>query len=164
MRTLYNITTEHQNLISRIEEADGEITPEIEQSLALTQESFEVKAAGYGYVIKMFDDETELITKEIDRLKVLKKQSENKAEWLRSKIKQAMIAFDVKEVKLNNIKISLRKSEQLLITDESAIPDDFKRVVPETKEPDKPKIKAELKAGGFILGCEIIENQNLLIK
>lgn len=162
--TLYNITDEYKVLISKLEESGGEVTPEVESALALTQEKFAEKAAGYGYVIKSFDDEAELAEKEIMRLKAIKEAAEKKSEWLRSKISEAMQQFDVKEVKLNNIKLSLRKSESVLIEDESKLPEEFKRTIPEKKEPDKNKIKNCIKQGETIPGASLITKENLQVK
>ena len=70
-KNLYQIKEEHLDVMRQIEENDGEITPEIEQALALTNEDFENKAVSYGYVIKSFVDNQDLIKQEIDRLKSL---------------------------------------------------------------------------------------------
>lgn len=163
-QSLYHILEEHKSVLQDIEKADGELTPEIEQSLQLTQERFEIKAASYGYVIKQFEDEGELIEKEIKRLQSLKSQAERKSTWLRSKISEAMQMFGVTEVKLNNIRLSFRKSKSVVIEDETKIPDSYKRTIPERHEPDKPAIKAAIETGAVIPGASLVEKENLQIK
>ena len=49
--SLYQISGDLLALLARIEENDGEITPDIEQALAITEEQFTVKAVDYGQAI-----------------------------------------------------------------------------------------------------------------
>lgn len=51
MATLYEITASQRELISEIEFLEGEITPEIEQSLAITKQELEHKSLAYLEVI-----------------------------------------------------------------------------------------------------------------
>lgn len=59
--------------------------------------------------------------------------------------------------------VSFRKSVQVDILDESAIPAQFK-VQTVAIRPDKNAIKAYLKEGHEVSGCRLIENQNINIK
>lgn len=61
------------------------------------------------------------------------------------------------------VKISLRKSESVVIDDESAIPIELKRHIPESWQPDKAAIKERLKAGKQPW-AHIETRQNLAIK
>lgn len=59
--------------------------------------------------------------------------------------------------------VSFRKSVQVDIMDEYAIPAQFK-IQTVTIRPDKNAIKAFLKEGHEVSGCRLIENQNIKIK
>ncbi len=66
--TLYKIREEHLALLSEVEQLDGELTPEIEAALSLTNEQFENKAISYGFVIKRFEDDLTAVNRELERL------------------------------------------------------------------------------------------------
>lgn len=59
--------------------------------------------------------------------------------------------------------VSFRKSETVEVEDVSLIPADLLRVKT-TVEPNKTAIKALLKDGQNVVGCHLVENQNVQIK
>lgn len=59
--------------------------------------------------------------------------------------------------------VSFRKSETVEVEDVSLIPADLLRVKT-TVEPNKTAIKALLKDGRGVIGCRLVENQNVQIK
>lgn len=59
--------------------------------------------------------------------------------------------------------VSFRKSETVEVEDVSLIPADLLRVKT-TVEPNKTAIKALLKDGQGVIGCRLVENQNVQIK
>ena len=59
--------------------------------------------------------------------------------------------------------VSFRRSETVEVSDVSLLPDDLKRVKT-TVEPNKTAIKALLKDGQEVVGCCLVENQNINIK
>lgn len=162
-KNLYQIKEEHLNVMRQIEENDGEITPEIEQALALTNEDFENKAISYGYVIKSFADNQDLIKQEIDRLKSLLEREIKYEEAVREKLKYAMLEFGVNEINTPTLKLSFRKSEAVEIINEEEIAAEFIKVK-ETKTVDKTKLKAAIKEGRPVAGAKLVINQNLQIK
>lgn len=60
-------------------------------------------------------------------------------------------------------KIGFRKSTQVQIDDEGALPPDFVTTTVTTK-PDKTAIKKAIQAGQAVAGAVLVENQNLQIK
>ncbi len=59
--------------------------------------------------------------------------------------------------------VSFRRSETVEVSDVALLPDDLKRVKT-TVEPNKTAIKALLKDGQEVVGCSLVENQNINIK
>ena len=59
------------------------------------------------------------------------------------------------------IKLSWRKSEKCIISDDGSIPNDFIKI---KREPDVAKIKSAIKSGSVFNGAFVIECQNLQIK
>ena len=54
--SLYELTSEHHLICEAIEEAGGEITPEIEAMLAINEQNFVTKAEGYAEIIAKYTD------------------------------------------------------------------------------------------------------------
>jgi len=163
MKSLYNIKEEHLDLLRQIEENEGELSPEIEQALCLTQEAFQEKAISYGYMLKSFEDDGDLIDKEIDRLKALKKAKENYIEAFKQRLHNAMKEFGIEEIKTPTLKISFRKSEAVEINDESLIAAEYIEIK-ETKAISKTKLKAAIKEGKLVAGATLVVKDNIQIK
>lgn len=66
---IFQIQQELLSIFDTIEENGGEITPEIEEQLAISQETFKDKIQSYANVIKQIDADLSLIKDEKDRLK-----------------------------------------------------------------------------------------------
>jgi hypothetical protein len=143
--------------------ADGELTPELEQELIITEEALQEKATSYSYVIKQMEYEAEIMKKEEQRIAALRKSRENAVERLKSVIEQAMINCGISEIKGETIKLSFRKSESVEIENENLIPAEF-IVTKEVKTVSKTAIKDAIKRGETVMGAKVVVNQNLQIK
>ena len=93
MASIYNITTELEDIFLELEENGGELTPELEERLAITQESLKSKLDSYRKAYTMFNLEAESCKKEEQRLAVLRKTKENNAERLKSVMLDAVITY-----------------------------------------------------------------------
>lgn len=163
MNSLYNIREEHLQLISLIEENEGELTPELETALALTEMEFQQKAISYGYVIKKFDDNLSAIDAEIDRLSRLRDAASKKKELFRQRLSEAMQQFGYEKIETPLLKLSFRKSESVNIYNENDLPEQFIQRTILVTYPKTP-IKEAIKAGADVPGAEIITKKNLQIK
>lgn len=70
--------------------------------------------------------------------------------------------FDGKKFETARVKLSWRASEVVEVSEVDLLPDDYLRF--KDPEPDKVKLKAALKAGIVIDGCQLVAKQNLQIK
>lgn len=167
MNSIYNISNELRRTLDNlsngigIDQETGEIDPEIVNYLAITQENLQLKAIDYGFIIKSFDDELDIIDKEIKRLTELKKQKKNTQDRLKEVLTNAMLEFGIEKIKGDTFQLSFRESESVEIVDESLIPLDYQRV---KMEVDKVAIKKAIKNNEFVPGAELIKKQNLQIK
>lgn len=159
--TLYNIQNEQKAIMAEIEMNDGELTPEILERIQFVEERFDEKAANYALVIKTYEDNSDILAKEIKRLQELKKREDSKVELLKQRIKEAMIQFGLEKVETPMMKISFRKSTAVEILDENAIEAKYSKF---STTPDKVAIKKALEAGEQVLGAVLVENQNIQIK
>jgi hypothetical protein len=162
-KSMYQIRVDHLTLMQQIEDNEGELTPEIEQQLALTSDGFNEKALSYGLVVKHFDDETAIIEKEVDRLMEKLKQAKKRKELFKQILSDAMQQFGVEKIDTPTLKLSFRKSESIEIEDESKVPFSYveEKVV---KNISKTKIKEDIKQGISVPGASLITKQNLQIK
>jgi hypothetical protein len=161
--SIYNIEQNYNKLAEQLIDNDGELTPELSEQLAITEEQLQNKSVAYSFVIKEMDADVEIIDAEIKRLQNLKKQREKASDYLKDRIKHAMDLFSIDEIKTPLVKINFRKSETVEVDDVNALPSLYK-VVKVTEQADKAAIKAALKDGVEVTGCTIETHRNLQIK
>lgn len=181
--SMYNIRAEHLGLLKLIEEAEGELTPEIEQALALTVEEFQDKAVSYGFVVKSFEDVEEVLDKEIKRLTALKQKAVKRAETFKARLDEAMRQFGVEKITTPTLTLSYRKSNPVDLAED--FEENFLKhvdIIAQVKEgapsglgllveyfdikatASKKRIGDALKAGTEIEGAKVVEKKNLQIK
>lgn len=161
--SLYQIEKEYMALAQQLIDNSGELTDEISEQLAISQESLQTKGINYGFVIKQMEAECDAIDNEIKRLAGLKKSRTNAAERLKTAIGEAMELFEIEEIKIATLKINFRKSESVEVEELSLLDKRFiKTVVTETA--DKVHIKEAIKAGEAVTGATLRQNKNLQIK
>ena len=156
---LYNIKSEYLAIAQEL--AEGELTPELEQALMITEANLQEKAINYGYVIKNFESEVDIIDEEIKRLNALKKARINAVDKLKTNISDAMQLFGILEVKAPTFKMNFRKSESVEIYE--GLDKEF-IVEKVSYQPDKIAIKNAIKEGRTVNGASIVTNFNLQIK
>ena len=161
MKTLFEITQEVQELASLLEE--GELTPELEQQLAITRDELDAKAENYVKVIRQVEGDISVIDAEIKRLQGIKEAKVKVVNRMKESLSTAMTAFMVDKIETSLMKLFFRKSESVEILDDSLVPDQYKlsRVV---VNPDKILIKKLIKSGESVPGAEVVEKFNLQIK
>jgi hypothetical protein len=161
--SIYQIEQSYNQLAEELIDNGGELTPELSEALAITEEQLQNKSVAYSFVIKQIDSEVDIIDAEIKRLQAMKKTRENASERLRANIKHAMELFNIDEIKTPLVKINFRKSEAVEVDDVNQLPAPYK-VVKVTEQADKMAIKEAIKNGAEIIGCRIVANRNLQIK
>lgn len=121
--TIFNIDATLQAIYQAIEENEGELTPELEEALVISESNFRNKIRDYTDVIKQLSYDVDNIDKEIDRLKSLKESKQKTIESLK-KIMLFYIdkygdttASGNRYVDYGTGKVSSRKSEVLKVDD-----------------------------------------------
>lgn len=159
--SLYELTSEHRLICDAIEEAGGEITPEIEAMLAINAENFVDKANGYCEIITKYAQMASMASERIEQLQRVKKVAENTAKRMKERIAQAMEEYNLPKVEIGTHKLSFRTSKAVDITDEAKIPNIYIKVATSV---DKTKLRADLMAGVVVEGAELKENKSLQIR
>ena len=159
-KSIYEISNDYLTLMNEIEQADGEITSEMESQLQINEGELQSKSIAYLSVIKERETFVSQIDEEIKRLTALKKRNNSLVNRLKENILNAVNLFGTIETKFN--KFSTRKSESVEVLDVNELPKEFK-VIKVTEQADKKAIKEALKNGQEVKGCSIQSNYNLKI-
>lgn len=124
MANIFNIQQELFDIFNQIEENEGELTPELEKSLKITQDEFKDKIQAYTAVIKQLEVDLAAIKDEKARLDSLKKSKEKTIERLKNVMRDAIMYFGdtsksgTKFIDYGTGKVSLRKSESIELDDD----------------------------------------------
>lgn len=161
---LYEISDQFKAL--RLMFDNGEIDADtLKDTLAGIDLEFEDKARNCLMMARELEATSEGIKKEIDRLKSLQKSVDSNSEWLLDYIKLNMEATGKDKLDLGLFKVTLRAPAKAVnIIDDSKIPAEYFRVIPESRQVDKTALSAALKLNK-IEGAELIDGKrSLLIK
>ena len=161
--TLYGITAELNGILAQLEELGGEITPELEQALAINEEQFVAKAEDYGHAILNLNGMVAAAKAEKERLAGLQKFYENTQKRLANALSNAMQVFGHDKVENATMRISLRHSTATEVDDIDQIPAEFKTTKVEVVA-DKTAIKKAIQDGIEVPGAHLVENVSLQIK
>lgn len=158
--TLFNISQEQQRINYLLEESGGELTPEIQEAMQINSDNFLVKSENYGKAILHYKAMEQVVASEIERLLKIKKTIQNTQERLKESITGAMILFEKDKLEFDTLKLSFRKSTQLVIDNDADIPNEFIKVKTEI---DKVALKEAIKTRE-IKGVSVQESLNLQVK
>jgi hypothetical protein len=161
--TLYGITAELNYILAQLEELGGEITPELEQALAINEEQFVAKAEDYGHAILNLKGMAAAAKAEKERLAGLQKFYENAQKRLADALSNAMQVFGQDKVENATMRISLRHTTATEVDDIDQIPAEFKTTNVEVVA-DKTAIKKAIQQGEDVPGAHLVENVSLQIK
>ena len=162
-QSLFKIEMEYLELEQDLYDAAGELTPELEERLAINEESLKRKSQGYIYIIKKAENDVKIIAEEIKRLTALKKARSKAVERMKNSIERAMTTYEINEILLPLNKINFRKSKSIVISvDPEELQKDCQKI--EIKAISKTELKDRINAGEVIPGVELVDNNNLQIK
>ena len=125
MTNIYNIQQSLFSIFDELEENGGELTPELEEQLNITQEQFKSKIKDYSNVIKMLETDITAIKEEKARLSDLQKSKEKNIERLKKIMVEAIENFGDttkaggKYVDYGTGKVSVRNSQAIEVEEDS---------------------------------------------
>ncbi len=159
---LYEIIPEYRAVMQEIEDAAGELTPELVAKLNSVTASLETKIESYARWYKELDREGKAREEELEYQKRLVAANQNTKEFVKSEIRNALQEMDVTAGKFGNRKVWMQKNSQksLIIVDEGRVPRDFIRLRPEVMRDD---LKSYIEAGNEVDGCSVVQGYHLRI-
>ncbi len=161
--TLYTISGDLLAVLDHLEENGGELTPELEQALTITEEMFTEKAVDYGLAIRNLEAMAMAAKAEKERLAGLQRFYENAKKRLSDTLSGAMRALDHPKVETPTLRLFLRHTQATEVDNADDIPARFKVTKVETVV-DKTAVKKAIVAGEEVPGARLVDNYNLQIK
>lgn len=150
-------------LFSAVNEETGEVDEEKLKALEQLKEDRAEKLDNIGAYIKNLTAEVEALKQESAALKERADAKAKKIERLKTYVTDNMLSQCETKFESKRVVFSFRKSEQVEISDDAALPKKFLVKKVEFK-PDKVAIKKALKGGAKVKGAKLVEMQNLQIK
>lgn len=123
---IWQIQQELLDIFNELEENGGELTPELEDKLNITQSEFKNKIENYLYVIKQTESDINACDAEAKRLTALKKSKQNTVDRIKSVIAKAIEQFGDENkngnrfIDLGTAKITVRTSNKVIVNDDFA--------------------------------------------
>ena len=120
---IWQIQQELLDTFNELEENGGELTPELEDKLNITQSEFKNKIENYLYVIKQTESDINACDAEAKRLTALKKSKQNTIDRIKSIMAKAIEQFGdenkngSKFIDLGAAKITVRTSDKVIVND-----------------------------------------------
>ena len=158
MASLYQIRNEIENFEFALDPDTGEILN------ATTWDdltfSYDEKVENIACYVKNLTSDIAAFKAEEEALAKRRKAKERKRDYWKQ-----VLTDNMRGEKFSTAKcaVSFRRSEQIIIPDENAVPAEFRKESV-TYTPDKMAIKTAIKAGREIAGCQLVENLNVQIK
>ena len=159
MSTLAELTDMLNRLVEEVEYLDAQTYSD---TLEGVEGAFEVKAEKVVYAILGIERRAELMKYQLKLFRERIYIVEQNAQYLRTYLQHGLESTGKKRLETPAFSIRLHKSVGTLITDEEQIPTQLMRSKT-IIEPDKPAIKAQLKAGEIVPGAERQHNTTLII-
>jgi hypothetical protein len=158
-KNLFRINEDIFRLYQQIDDNGGELTPELEEQLTITENDRESKCEGYVSVIRMFKSKSQLIKDEAKRLLDAARTYDKSIERLEDNLLSSIVQLG--NIKTNFVSISTRRNKSVEIADDVEIPLQYQRV---KIEANKTAIKEALESGIDVPGATIVEKYSLLIR
>lgn len=158
MANIYQIRQEIEAFEYEIDEETGELLNALQwDELNM---SFEEKVENIACAIKNLASDVAAFKDEEKRLAERRTSKEKKIEYLKRLLTDNM---DGQKFSTTRCAVSFRRSETVEVSDVALLPAELLRVKT-TVEPNKTAIKALLKNKREVVGCCLVENQNIQIK
>lgn len=123
-QSLFEISQEYQQLIWELEDNGGELTPELEEALNVTERNFRDKLSNYRKLVASVEADVAACKEEAERIVSIRKTKENIAKRLRNTMLEAVLQFGDdgrtgnKVVDLADCKLFTRNSKILELDEE----------------------------------------------
>jgi len=162
MSKLYEIANEFSEVMAMVESGDLSID-DVKDTIDAMSMEFKDKAKNCLMFLRIKESEVDAAKKEIDRINAIKNSAQASCDKMKQYVKQCMEQMELKSLDLQTFKVTLKAPTQKVeVLEESKIPSEYFRVIPETKAVDKVKLLAALKLGE-VEGAELVDGERALL-
>ena len=160
MVKLYELT-ERYRVIEGMFESDLVTKEEVQTSLDDIKEQIDDKVENIAKIVLSFKANIEAIKAEEERLANRRSGMISSMEWLKNYLLNAMMSSRTYKVKRDLLTVSVTDNlPSVEVIDLDMIPAEYRRVIPETWQPDKKAIVEHFKETGEIIpGTDVILNK-----
>jgi hypothetical protein len=158
---LYELTDQYRFIANALDEAEDEFPRD---ALEVIKTKIEDKAEDIAKLIRSYEADVLGIKSEIERLTKRGKTIQNKIDWLEGYLQAEMQVAGLDRIKKGLFTISLRNCPASVnIVNLDDIPTEFRRIVPESWQPDKKAILDYYKEHNeSVAGVEIVTDKKTL--
>ena len=158
---LYKLAGELILILSEVEDAEGVLTDDLEKRLDACALDFKAKTENIGKLVLSLSANSDMVEKEIDRLRRRKEASDNLQKRLKDYIKMQMERTGQTKIDFPSLTLSVCKSPaRLTVLDEKELPPIYFTIVPQHLELDRDgreRLKDDLKSGVDVNGAAVLE-------
>ena len=160
---LYDIEQEYRLIELAIEDADGEITPDLAERITINEGDRAAKISAYVHVITEREAAARACQEEVERLQAMARRHDRLAQSLRNALHS--VVEEHGPVKTDTYTATLRRSQYVEVSDENDLPCGLWHPDKMVKgKPNKAAISKALKAGEDVPGAELCERFKLVLK
>ena len=165
MAKLYKLTEQYLTIEGMLDREIEYISQdEIKETLANIKDEIEDKVASIGKLVLELKSDIESIKAEEDRLAKRRSGYTSKMEWLKNYLLTEMQIANVLKVKKDVISVSVQNNPPSAeLVDLELLPEQYVRIIPERREPDKRAIIEHFKETGEVVpGIDIITDKKFV--
>ena len=161
---LYELTEAYLDIEKLLDEEYAEQL-NIAESLSGIKDEIENKVENIAKLVLSLKADAEVVKTEEERLNKRRKAIENKVEWLKDYLLTEMLAVNVLKVKREVLSVTVQNNPPSVeIHTLDLIPSDYRKVIPETWQPDKKAIIEHFNTTGEIVdGTEVITSKKHIV-
>lgn len=156
--TLAQLVQHEQELMTKIYEAEGEVTEEIQQMLAISEKTLPEKIDAYAHMIDRLEIEMGRLDLIVDQYEAMSTKLKRSRDWMRENMKNAMKTLEVRELKGIDKRFVLMSAAPKLEVNTDYITADYMREKFEYVV-DKEAVKKALERGTVVPGARLIESE-----
>lgn len=160
MPTLVELTTDFAQLERKLLEADGEVTPELEQMLDLKYGDVKAKVDAYRQFMKYLEARAEYYADRAKEWEGARKTMRSHQDRMKDTMKFCMRQMEVFDLEGNDWRFHLRPIADKITIDKAVLPPEYWAEII-VKEPDLEKIRMDMLLGGAITGVTVEKNYAL---
>jgi hypothetical protein len=157
---LWEIESELETLIDSVETCPDELRPELEKRIARYLGAEIEKVDRIAGLLSSLDNVQANARAEIERLRARQQSAEKTAARLEQYVLHVIRQRGGQPLRGQNVTLSARHSEALVIDDPATVPDEWKRTTITVDIPKDP-IKKAIKAGETVAGVHIEQRESL---